>query len=254
MPAARFNPEIRAYILVADIMPPHFESHPCEVRFQAASDQALLVYFGEHITLPAHRQVLKLLHLLQAEPVAGVVNLHPAYCSLLLKFDPLRVRHDQLQATLRQYLERLDEIRLPASREVEIPVCYGPECGLDLQAVAALHGMEAAQVVKLHSAVSYLVYFLGFLPGFAYLGDVNPALVTPRLETPRRQVPRGSVGIAGSQCGVYPRPTPGGWNLIGRTPVSLFRPDREAMSLLAIGDRVRFKPVSHDQFIDLDVA
>lgn len=235
-------------------MPSPFESHLCEVRFQAASDRALLVYFGEHITLPAHRQVLKLLHLLQSEPLAGVLNLHPAYCSLLLTFDPLRLRHGQLEAALRQYLDCLDEIGLPSPREVEIPVCYGPECGLDLHAVAARHGMETARVIELHSAVRYLVYFLGFVPGFAYLGDVNPALLTPRLEVPRRQAPRGSVGIAGGQCGIYPRPTPGGWNLIGRTPVSLFHPGQEAMSLLGIGDHVRFKPVSHDQFLALDVA
>ena len=235
-------------------MSPMVESHPCEVRFQAASDQSLLVYFGEYITRPAHGQILKLLHLLQFEPVAGVVNLHPAYCSLLLKFDPLRLRHEELEATLRLYLDRLAEIRLPPPREVEIPVCYGPECGLDLQAVAARQGMDAAQVIALHSAASYLVYFLGFVPGFAYLGDVHPALLTPRLETPRRQVAGGSVGIAGGQCGIYPRPTPGGWNLIGRTPVSLFRADREAMSLLAMGDLVRFKPVSHHQFIGWEAA
>ncbi len=227
-------------------------SYPFEVRFQAASDSALLVHFGDNITLPAHQLVLKLLHLLQSEPIAGVVNLHPAYCSILLKFDPLGLRHSDLQAILRLYLERLDTMTLPSPREVEIPVCYGPECGPDLEAVAARHKMDPARVVELHSSAAYLVYFLGFVPGFAYLGGVPAELVTPRLASPRRQVPHGSLGIAGAQCGIYPLPTPGGWNLLGRTPVSLLRPRQEPMSLLAIGDRVRFKPISHADFMALE--
>jgi inhibitor of KinA len=189
-----------------------------------------------------------LLRLLELEPVAGVRNLHPAYCSVLLKFDALRWRHEELEEKLREYLERLEEASLPEPRLVEIPVCYGGEHGPDLNEVAELRRMTPEQVIQLHASITYLVYFLGFVPGFAYLGELPQVLVTPRLPAPRKKVPAGSVGIAGNQTGVYPFETPGGWRLLGRTPLAMFRTDREGLSLLSIGDHVRFVPVSREQF------
>lgn len=223
-------------------------------RFQRASDQSLLIYFGHQITLDAHDRVRKLLALLETEPIPGVRNLHPAYCSVLVKFDPLHWHPDELQNILRQYIGRLENVRLPEPREVEIPVCYGGAHGPDLIDVSSIHGITPAQVIALHSSSAYLVYFLGFVPGFAYLGGLPEALVTPRLATPRRKVPTGSVGIAGSQTGVYPFSTPGGWRLVGRTPVSMFRADRNELSLLSIGDRVRFTPISPEQYAALERA
>jgi KipI family sensor histidine kinase inhibitor len=217
-------------------------------QFQPASDQSLLVYFGQQITLDAHQSVIKLLRLLAAEPVEGVCNLNPGYCSLLVKFDALKLQHDELEAILRRYLDRSDDIPLPEPRQVEIPVCYGGDLGPDLDDVAAMHGMTPAQIIDLHASVTYVVYFLGFVPGFAYLGGLPEALVTARLATPRRHVPPGSVAIVGNQTGIYPLATPGGWRLIGRTPIAMFRPDRAEMSLLSIGDRVRFVPVSMERF------
>jgi KipI family sensor histidine kinase inhibitor len=221
-------------------------------RFQPASDQSLLIYLGETISLEAHERVRRLLLLLEAEPVAGVRNLRPAYCSLLVTFDALKMTHGELEGILRGYLERIQDASLPEPRELEIPACYGGEFGPDLDEVAALHGMTPAKVIELHASVTYLVFFLGFVPGFAYLGELPSALVTPRLATPRRSVPSGSVGIAGSQTGVYPFATPGGWRLIGRTPVAMFRPDRANMSYLSIGDRVRFTPISAERFAELE--
>jgi len=223
-------------------------------RFQFASDQSLLVSFGDKITRRAHQQVLKLLRLLESEPVAGVCNLHPAYCSVLVKFDPLRLQHEELQSTLQEYLRRLKNVTLPDPRLVEIPVCYGADYGPDLQDVCAMHKLTPEQAIELHSSTIYLVYFLGFVPGFAYLGDLPEALVTPRLPNPRRKVPVGSVAIAGNQTGVYPSATPGGWRLLGRTPIAMFRPDRKGLSLLAIGDHVRFAPISAEQFAALEQA
>jgi inhibitor of KinA len=223
-------------------------------RFQAASDQSLLIYFGEKITRKANERIRKLLHLLEAERIAGIRNLHPAYCSLLVKFDPLRWQHQKLEKELRKYLGRLDNVRLPEPRQVEIPVCYGGEYGPDLEEVAALHGITPEQIIKLHSSATYLVYFLGFVPGFAYLGELPSELVTPRLATPRKKVPVGSVGIAGNQTGVYPFETPGGWRLLGRTPLAMFRTDHDALSLLSIGDRVRFVPISRERFAEWDHA
>ena len=242
-------------------------------RFQFASDQSLLVYFDtpetgspapdpvgtvadrplqRQFTLQANENVRKLLRLLESEPVAGVRNLHPAYCSLLIKFDALRMRHEDLEAILRKYLKRLGKVRLPEPHRVEIPVCYGGEFGPDLAELCEMRGMTEAQAIELHASMEYLVYFLGFVPGFAYLGEVPKELVTPRLAAPRRKVPAGSVGIAGNQTGVYPFATPGGWRLLGRTPVQMFRADRDGLSLLSIGDRVRFTPITAERFVELE--
>jgi inhibitor of KinA len=223
-------------------------------RFEPASDQSLLIYFGEQITREANENVRRLLHLLEQEPIPGVDNLHPAYCSLLVKFAALQWRHEELERQLRKYLGRLNNVRLPESRLVEIPVCYGREFGPDLDEVAALHGISPERVMELHTSVTYLVYFLGFVPGFAYLGELAGELVTPRLASPRRKVPAGSVGIAGNQTGVYPFETPGGWRLLGRSPLAMFRTDRDGLSLLSIGDRVRFVPVSRERFAELQRA
>lgn len=242
------------------------------VRFQRASDQSLLVYFDQpeqegraearplqnhglgRITLAVHEQIRKMLLLLEMEPVAGIRNLHPAYCSLLVKFDALKLRHEELEAILRRYLAQLDEVKLPEPRLVDIPVCYGGEFGPDLDEVCAIRGMTAAQAIGLHASVEYLVYFLGFVPGFAYLGELPKGLVTPRLATPRRRVAAGSVGIAGNQTGVYPFATPGGWRLLGRTPIKMFQAESEGLSLLTIGDRVRFTPIDAERFAALEKA
>jgi inhibitor of KinA len=221
-------------------------------QFRAASDNSSLIYFDQHISPAAHQQVARLLRLLALEPVSGVINLHPAYCSVLLKFDALTLTHDELETRLRPYLDRLEEISLPEPHAREIPVCYGGDYGPDLEEVSETHNLSVEQAIALHVSATYIVYFLGFVPGFAYLGGLPEALVTPRLTTPRRRVPPGSVGIAGQQSGIYPFATPGGWRLIGRTPLAMFRPDRTDMSFLSIGDRVRFVPISAERFAALE--
>jgi KipI family sensor histidine kinase inhibitor len=222
-----------------------------DVQFQTASDQSLLVYFGQETTLPAHERVRQLLSLLDSKLVAGIRNLHPAYCSLLIDFDALKLTHAKLEAILRSYLNRLETLRPLSIRRLEIPTCYGGEFGPDLNDVAGLHGIMPAQVVELHSSVIYVVYFLGFVPGFAYLGELPKELTTPRLDSPRRSTPPGSVGIAGNQTGVYPFATPSGWRLIGRTPLVMFSTNRNKMHFLSIGDRVRFTPISAARFREL---
>lgn len=224
------------------------------VRFQPASDQSLLIYFGQQISPVAHLRVRKLLRLLERKPIAGVRNLNPAYCSILVSFDALRLTHVELEEILRGHIHRLDAMRIPKGRELKIPTCYGGDFGPDLNEVANFHGLAPAQVIELHASVTYTVYFLGFVPGFAYLGELPQALATPRLDSPRRSTPPGSVGIAGNQTGVYPFASPGGWRLIGRTPIAMFRPARKAMSFLAIGDRVRFTPISTARFAALERA
>jgi len=224
------------------------------VRFCAASDQAMLVHLGEGISLPTHERVLKLLRLLQKEPPEWLRNLQPAYNSLMVTFDACHVDHAEVETTLRGLAERAESARAEKTRTVEIPVCYGGEFGPDLDEVAKAHGLSAAEVIKLHAARTYHAYFLGFAPGFAYLGDLPEKIATPRLETPRKKVPAGSVGIAGRQTAVYPFDTPGGWRLIGRTPLAVFRSDRKPMELISIGDQVRFRPIMREEFRKLETA
>lgn len=242
--------------------------------FQPASDQSLLIYFGPQakphlsgaeaigsavpahtqITMDGHKQVRKLLRMIELAPIIGVRNVHPAYSSLLVKFDPLKLGHEALEDILRGHLQRMEDLNLPEPRLVEIPVCYGREFGPDLMDVAELRHMTLDRLIELHASTTYTAYFLGFVPGFAYLGELPSELATPRLPTPRRSVPAGSVGIAGSQTGVYPISTPGGWRLLGRTPVAMFLPNRTEMCLLSIGDRVQFVPISREQFAKLENA
>lgn len=216
------------------------------MRFEYASDQSLLLYFGEEISLEAHYSVRKILLSLLHDTIRGTCNLHPGYCSLLVQFNPCLLTHEEVERCLRDRLAALDAIELPPARTIEIPVHYGGECGPDLESVAALHGLTPDDVIRIHSGATYMVYFLGFVPGFAYMGGLPDELETPRLPSPRTRVPEGSVGIAGSQTGVYPFPTPGGWRLIGRTPLAMFRADGENMSLLEIGDEVRFRPIERE--------
>ena len=222
------------------------------MRFRAASDQALIVYLGEEIGLRAHHRVVRLLRLLQREPPLWLRNLQPAYCSLLVSFEACAVDHAEVEAVVRGYEKRAEKIVLPAPRQMEIPVCYGGECGPDLEKVAAACGLKAERVIELHSSQTYHAYFLGFAPGFAYLGDLPDSLATPRLTTPRKRVPPGSVGIAGKQTAVYPFATPGGWNLLGRTPLRMFQVQREPMELLDVGDEVRFRSIAREEFAALE--
>lgn len=215
------------------------------MRVVDSSDRSLLVVFGEEITLAAHHDVLRLTPLLQAAP--GVVNVHPAYASILIDFDPLVTGHGELERAAAE-LYASPAAALPEPRTIEIPVHYGGEWGPDLEAVAALNGLSPEQVVALHAGADYLVYFLGFSPGFPYLGGMPESIAAPRLATPRKRVPAGSVAIGGRQTGVYPVASPGGWRIIGRTPLPLFQPEADPPVLLRMGDHVKFIAVSKGGF------
>jgi inhibitor of KinA len=213
-----------------------------EPVFRPASDQALLVTLGSRISLPVHRAVVRLLHAMETAKMPGVLNLHPAYCSLLVRFDSLVTSHEILEGQLRGLLQRAGAWELPEPRVIEIPVHYGGESGPDLPDVAEVCKLSPGDVIDLHASTNYTVYFLGFVPGFAYMGSLPAALAVPRLQIPRKHVPAGSVAIANDHTAIYPIPTPGGWRLIGRTDVQLFDTRRENLSVLNIGDKVRFLP------------
>lgn len=210
-----------------------------QVEIRPASDRSLLVGFGAEISLAAHRQVKRLLSALEDRP-PGVLNLHPAFASLLIDFDPRRLDHAAVAGLVRRHLEAFEHSGETPARVIEVPVCYGGEYGPDLEEVARHCRLAPARVIELHASAEYLVYFLGFAPGFPYLGGLPAELATPRLPTPRRQVPAGSVAIGGSQTGIYSIESPGGWRIIGRTSLRLFDPEASPPALLRAGDRVRF--------------
>jgi KipI family sensor histidine kinase inhibitor len=210
------------------------------VTIQPASDRSLLVSFGDEISIDAHHQVARLTRALEGQ--RGVLNLHPAFASVLIDFDPRLHSHAELEALARESMETARDEARPA-RVVEIPVCYGGEFGPDLEDVARHAGLSPERVVELHAAADYLVYFVGFATCFPYLGGLPPELATPRLSAPRKEVPAGSVAIGGSQAGIYPLASPGGWRIVGRTPLSLFDAQASPPPLLRMGDRVRFVPV-----------
>lgn len=222
---------------------------PAEPRISPLGDAGLVVTFGNTIDLDTHREVMAFAHHLDSSPPRAMVEYIPAFTSVTLLYDPLVHTYDEFTASVRTVLNSVTSIDAPVVREpVDIPVCYGGELGPDLDFVAAHNDLEPEEVVELHAGEIYVVYMIGFAPGFPYLGGLSPRITAPRLEKPRAVVPAGSVGIAGSQTGIYPLETPGGWRLIGRSPARLFRTDEEPPALLKAGDRVRFVPTPRSEY------
>lgn len=213
-----------------------------------ASDSSLLVVFGDSMSPELNREVVALFHALQTSAPPFVRDLHPAYASLLIDFDPLQVSRSEVRALVERLLCGSEQELQRESRLIEIPVCYGSEFGPDLADVAQHCGKSEEEVIRLYTGAEYMVYFLGFAPGFAYLGGLPPEIATPRLETPRKLVPAGSVGIAGSQAGVYAIDSPGGWRLVGRTPLALFDPQANPPACLQPGDRVHFAAIDCETY------
>lgn len=209
-------------------------------RFTEAGDRALVVEVGDTIDAATNDRVRNLMLTIERMEVAGISDLVPSYRSLLIAYDPTLTGHDQLVEMVGEADRGLGSALIDKPNIVTIPTLYGGEYGPDLEYVAEHAGIGAGEVVSLHSGVDYRVYMIGFSPGFPYLGGLPEQLATPRLDTPRVRIPAGSVGIAESQTGVYPSASPGGWRLIGRTPVRLFEPDRDPPSLVVAGDFIRF--------------
>ena len=232
------------------------------IQIEPLGDAAVILRVGEARISPAQAlpQLLAIQHQLQRAAIPGVTEVTTASTTVAVFYDPV-VIHDEaggidsvfdwLQGRILEVLSgvslRDNSVKLPA-RLVEIPVCYAPEFAPDLAEVARQAQLANAEVVRRHSAVEYVVQCIGFTPGFPYLGGLPPELVTPRRARPRSHVPAGSVAIGGSQAGIYPLPSPGGWNVIGRTPLQLFSVKREEPALLRAGDRVRFHPISAEEF------
>ena len=219
-----------------------------ELLFLPAGDQALVVEVGGDISPETNGRVCSLAAAIEGSETVGVVEVVPTYRSLLVYYDPEEVTAAGLEDAIRQLEVGLEEHTKQDSNVVQVPTLYGGEHGPDLEFVARHAGLSVDEVVSIHSGADYLVYMMGFSPGFAYLGGLSDALATPRLATPRPVIPAGSVGIAESQTGVYPVASPGGWRLIGQTPLRMFDPQRGQPTLLSAGDSVRFVPVDAGEF------
>ena len=209
-------------------------------------DSALLVELGDKIDSAINQRVHALNALLQANSIAGIVETVPAYCTLLIHYDPLILTLNQVTHWVQDKLTQVDDSLHRKPRQLEVPTRYGGASGPDLETVAVSKGMSAADVVRIHSAREYIVYMMGFTPGFPYLGTLDERLIMPRMDTPRTLVKAGSVAIAGSQTGIYPLASPGGWHLIGCTAPKLFDPLSASPFLFLPGDVVKFVPIEDD--------
>jgi KipI family sensor histidine kinase inhibitor len=212
-------------------------------------DRAVLVELGDDISPQINQKVRELYIGTKGRRIKGIKDLVPSYRSLMVVYDPLIISLDSLESQMNAIWDALDDARLPDPRTVEIPVVYGDKYGPDLEWIADYHKMTPQDVIRLHTQPTYQVYMIGFMPGYPYMGEVPDELVTPRRKTPRTHVPRGSVGIAQKQTGIYPVASPGGWQIIGRTPVRLFDPQGKPPSFLEMGDRVKFFVITEQEML-----
>ncbi len=232
------------------------------LSFSPLGDRALLLELGDHADVSIISRVRALAEHLGEQQLPGVLDLVPALCTLGVHYEPELWRDDtgqhspyeMLVSGIQKILPDLASLTVTEGRFYEIPVCYEGEYGEDLASLALAHDLAPEQVVAIHSASEYTVYMLGFAPGFAYLGQLDERLVCPRRETPRACVPAGSIAVANQYTGIYPAPLPGGWHIIGRTPLQLFDLSRDQPSLFSAGDRVKFVPVSAARFRELESA
>lgn len=221
-------------------------------RFLPAGDSAIAVEFGREIDLNINNQVAAMRTVIEAAidegKLKGIVELVPTYGSLLVVYDQLDVGYAGLIEQLKILAEGLEGVVIPDREVVEIPVVYGGEYGPDLGIVAQLNNLSEDEVIKRHSEAEYPIYMLGFVAGFPYLGGMDKSIAAPRKQTPRLKIPAGSVGIAGQQTGIYSVESPGGWQIIGRTPLKLYDADGEKPILLRAGQSIRFKPITEAEY------
>jgi len=215
-----------------------------------ASDRAILVKFGNQISKNLHKQVLSLIKYLLDNKIDDIVNIHPAYSSVMVSLKKSS-KLKEISKLLREVIIKIDTNKNYDSKMIEIPVAYGSEYGPDLARVSEHTGLSSSEIIKYHSQEEYLVYFIGFSIGFPYFGGMDNAIATPRLDSPRKIVPEGSIGIAGRQTGIYPLSSPGGWNLIGRTPLKIFNFNNPEESLIRMGNTVKFIPITDKEYQNL---
>ncbi|MCD7743961.1 MAG: 5-oxoprolinase subunit PxpB [Lachnospiraceae bacterium] len=227
------------------------EQNSGKVRILPAGDQALVAEFGDQIDLAMNDSVQALTERVRESGLAGITELVPTFRSLLIYYQPSVIGYDALKEKI-QLLAECPDTAISAQRRIlKIPCCYGSHFGPDLADLERYTGIDRDEIIRIHSGTDYRVYMLGFLPGFAYLGGLDERIAMPRLSTPRLKIPKGAVGIGGNQTGVYPLESPGGWRLIGSTPLDFYNPDRKEPVLCRAGDRIRFIPITSADYYDI---
>ena len=217
-------------------------------QYIPSGDSAFIIKVGTEISPEINRTIRKLLVRIEQEKLDGILDFVPAYNELMICYDPVKLGYRKLLDTLRSLEKDVEAVELPPASVVHVPVVYGGPFGEDLAEVAQTNLLSEEEVIRIHTSTDYLIYMLGFTPGFCYLGGMDERIATPRRQSPRMKIPAGAVGIADQQTGIYPIESPGGWQLIGRTPLLLFDPVRKPEFLFQAGDYIRFYPVTEEEF------
>lgn len=222
-----------------------------KIKYLPAGDKAIVMEFGNEISKEINAKIRSVVRFLEEKHIDGIEEVLPTYRSILIMYDPIKAEYDEIVRILEDLGNKISLGEKEEIRIVEIPTLYGGEFGPDINFVAEHNNIAVDEVIKIHTGTDYLVYMLGFTPGFTYLGGMSDKIAAPRLSTPRKKIPAGSVGIAGSQTGMYPSETPGGWQLIGRTPLKLYDPLKEPPVLLNAGDYVRYVSITEDEYTEI---
>lgn len=218
-------------------------------KYLLAGDRAVVIEYGQEISVEINSRIRAMTKAIEACEIKGIIEVVPTYCSLIVHYNPIDIDYHILMEQLKKLEKKINDSDICEVRIIEIPTVYGGEYGVDIENVAKNNGLSLEEVINIHSSKEYLVYMLGFTPGFAYLGGMDERIATPRLKTPRIKIDAGSVGIAGSQTGIYPIDSPGGWQLIGRTPLKLYDPYAENPILLRPGDYIKFTRISEEEYL-----
>lgn len=225
-----------------------------DVRYLVSGDCGLCVEFGNEISPDINKKIRAFKIAVEKSDIEGIVETIPTYRSLLVQYRPEKIRFKELKERFEGLMGSLDNIEIPPPTVIEIPVLYGGEMGPDLETVAEHSHKTPEEVIRIHTSEEYLIYMLGFIAGFPYLGGMSREIATPRLKSPRVKIEGGSVGIAGEQTGIYPVASPGGWQLIGRTPLKLYDAEREKPVLLESGQYIRFRAVTEAEYEQIEKA
>lgn len=223
-----------------------------ETKYLTSGDKAIVIEFGNKISEEINNKVRSMMIGIDKKGIEGIVEMTPTYRSLMIHYNPMKLDYDTLVNNLKDLEKELGNIDIPLPSVIEIPTLYGGEYGPDISNVAKHNDLDVKDVIRIHSSKEYLIYMLGFTPGFPYLGGMDERIATPRLTVPRTKIGGGSVGIAGSQTGIYPIDSPGGWQLIGKTPLNLYEEDREVPILLNAGNYIKFVPIMEEEYVKIE--
>ena len=223
-----------------------------KAKILTVGDSSVLIEFGKEISPEINARIATMIKLMKVQQIEGIVDMIPSFCALLINYDSRVISYSDLNKRLENVLKLDAKAEVAAAEVFEIPVCYGGKFGPDMANLVEHSGLSEKEIIEIHSGSDYLIYMLGFLPGFPYLGGLDERIHIPRLANPRIKIPAGSVGIGGAQTGIYPLDSPGGWQLLGQTPVKTYDPEREVPILFEAGDYIRFVPVSEKGYLEIE--